>query len=62
VFIRKGQLWLGDTRLTGLGSALFRIGDESWSPDTAQFLTIVDGRARMLRVIDEDCWRIEVGT
>jgi hypothetical protein len=62
VFPRKGQLWLGDTRLTGLGSALFRIGDESWSPDTAQFLTIVDGRARMLRVIDEDCWRIEVGT
>ena len=62
VFIRKGQLWLGDTRLTGLGSALFRIGDDSWSPDTAQFLTIVDGRARMLRVIDEDCWRIEVGT
>ena len=62
VFIRKGQLWLGDTRLTGLGSALFRIGDDSWSPDTAQFLTIVDGRARMLRVIDEDCWRIEVGS
>jgi hypothetical protein len=55
-------LWLGDTRLTGLGSALFRIGDESWSPDTAQFLTIVDGRARMLRVIDENCWRIEVGS
>jgi D-alanyl-D-alanine carboxypeptidase len=62
VFIRKGQLWLGDTRLTGLGSALFRIGDDSWSPDTAQFLTIVDGRARVLRVIDEDCWRVEVGT
>jgi D-alanyl-D-alanine carboxypeptidase len=61
VFVRKGQLWLGDTRLTGLGSALFRIGDDSWSPDIGQFLTIVDGRARMLRVIDEDCWRIEVG-
>ena len=42
--------------------ALFRNGDESWSPDTALFLTIVDGRARMLRVIDEDCWRVEVGT
>jgi CubicO group peptidase (beta-lactamase class C family) len=62
VFVRKGQLWLGDIRLTGIGSALFRMGDESWSPDTAQFLTVVDGRARLLRVIDEDCRRIEVGT
>jgi D-alanyl-D-alanine carboxypeptidase len=61
VFIRKGQLWLGDTRLTGIGSGLFRMGDDSWSPDTAQFLTIIDGRARVLRVIDEDCWRVEVG-
>jgi hypothetical protein len=36
------------------------MGEDAWSPDTAQFLTIVEGRARMLRVIDEDCWRIEV--
>jgi D-alanyl-D-alanine carboxypeptidase len=62
IFVRKGQLWLGDTRLTTLGSGLFRVGDEAWSPDTAQFLTVVDGRARVLRVIDEDCWRIEVGS
>jgi D-alanyl-D-alanine carboxypeptidase len=61
VFKRKGQLWLGDTRLTGIGSGLFRMGDDSWSPDTAQFLSIVDGRARLLRVIDEDYWRVEVG-
>jgi D-alanyl-D-alanine carboxypeptidase len=61
VFIRKGKLWLGDTQLVPLGSALFRMGDDSWSPDTAQFLTVVAGRARVLRVIDEDCWRIEVG-
>jgi D-alanyl-D-alanine carboxypeptidase len=62
VFIRKGKLWLGDTQLAGIGSGLFRMGDDSWSPDTAQFLTIVDGRARILRVIDEDCWRLEVGS
>jgi D-alanyl-D-alanine carboxypeptidase len=62
VFLRKGKLWLGDTQLVEIGSALFRMGDDSWSPDNAQFLTVVDGRARVLRVIDEDCWRVEVGS
>jgi hypothetical protein len=60
VFVRKGKLWLGDSPLTEIGSSLFRVGNDSWSPDTAEFLTIVDGRARLLRVIGEDCWRIEV--
>jgi D-alanyl-D-alanine carboxypeptidase len=62
VFVRKGRLWLGDSPLTGIGSSLFRIGEDSWSPDTVEFLTIVDGKARLLRLIGEDCWRIEVGS
>jgi D-alanyl-D-alanine carboxypeptidase len=62
VFVRKGKLWLGDTPLTEIGSSLFRIGSDSWSPDTAEFLTIVEGHARLLRAIGEDCWRIEVGS
>ena len=62
VFVRKGALWLGDSPLTEIGSALFRVGDDSWSPDTAEFLTIVDGNARLLRATSEDCWRIEVGS
>ncbi len=62
VFVRKGQLWLGDNPLTEIGSYLFRIGSDSWSPDTAEFLTVVEGRARLARVIGEDCWRIEVGS
>jgi D-alanyl-D-alanine carboxypeptidase len=61
VFARKGQLWLGDLPLSEIGSSLFRSGDDAWSPDTVQFLTIVEGRARLLKVIDEDCWRVEVG-
>jgi D-alanyl-D-alanine carboxypeptidase len=61
VFARKGGLWLGDSPLTEIGSSLFRVGNDSWSPDTAEFLTIVEGRAQLLRVIGEDCWRIEVG-
>jgi hypothetical protein len=59
--MRKGALWLGDSPLTEIGSALFRVGNDSWSPDTAEFLTIVEGSARLLRVIGEDCWRLEVG-
>ena len=57
--VRAG-LWAGDTQLTEIGTNLFRMGDDAWSPDTAHFLTIVEGRARLLRLIDEDCWRIEV--
>jgi len=60
VYVRKGRLWTGDTQLTEIGLNLFRMGEDAWSPDTAQFLTIVEGRARLLRVVDEDCWRIEV--
>jgi D-alanyl-D-alanine carboxypeptidase len=61
VFVRKDQLWIGDSLLTEIGSALFRVGEEAWSPDTVEFLTIVEGRSRLLKVIDEDCWRIELG-
>jgi hypothetical protein len=62
VFARKGRLWIGDTPLTEIGAWLFRVGDDSWSPDMVEFLTIVEGRARLLRVIDEDHLRIEVGS
>ena len=60
VFVRKGQLWLGDAPLTAIGSSLFRVGDDAWSPDTVEFLNIVDGHARLVRVIDADCWRIDI--
>ncbi len=62
VFVRKGQLWLGDSQLTQVGSYLFRIGEEAWSPDTVEFSTIADGRARVVRVIDDDCFRIEISS
>jgi CubicO group peptidase (beta-lactamase class C family) len=60
VFQRKGRLWLGDSPLTPLGASLFRVGDDSWSPDTAEFLSIVDGKARLLRVTGFDYRRVEV--
>jgi D-alanyl-D-alanine carboxypeptidase len=60
VFVRKGRLWLGDSPLTEIGSSLFRVGDDAWIPDTVEFFSIVDGRARLMRVIDDTCRRIEV--
>jgi D-alanyl-D-alanine carboxypeptidase len=62
IFVRKGGLWLGDSLLTEIGSSLFRVGEDSWSPDTVEFATIVEGKARLVRVVGEDCWRIEVGS
>jgi D-alanyl-D-alanine carboxypeptidase len=60
VFQRKGRLWLGDSPLTPLGGSLFRVGDDSWLPDTAEFLSVVDGKARLLRVTGFDYRRVEV--
>ena len=62
VFVRKGRLWIGASPLAEIGSSLFRVGDDSWFPDTVEFLTTVEGRCRLLRFIDEDCWRIDVGS
>ena len=62
VFIRKRQLWLGDSLLTPIGSSLFRMGDDDWSPDTVEFLSMLDGHARLVRVIDTLCRRIDVGS
>jgi CubicO group peptidase (beta-lactamase class C family) len=60
VFQRKGRLWMGDSPLTQLGASLFRVGDDSWSPDTAEFLSIVEGKARLMRVTGFDYRRVEV--
>ena len=62
VFVRKGQLWMGDLPLNEIGASLFRVGEDAWSPDTAEFLTVVNGRARLLKAIGDDCWRIEIGS
>ncbi len=44
VFVRKDRLWLGDSPLNEIGSSLFRVGEDAWSPDTAEFLTSWMGR------------------
>lgn len=48
VYLLKGALTLDGTPLTELGGGLFRPADEPNSPETAEFLHVVDGRARLL--------------
>ena len=42
---RGGKLWLGtETPLTRVGSNLWRVGEDSWSPERASFADFSDGR------------------
>ena len=42
---RGGKLWIGtDTPLTPTGKNLWRIGEESWSPERASFADFIDGQ------------------
>jgi CubicO group peptidase (beta-lactamase class C family) len=42
---RGGKLWAGtETPLTRIGDNLWRVGEDSWSPERASFANVVDGR------------------
>ncbi len=60
VYILKDNLVAGGTRLMPVGGALFRVGDEDWSPETAEFLRLFEGKSRLLRFAGADFVRIEV--
>jgi D-alanyl-D-alanine carboxypeptidase len=60
IFMKKGKLTIGGSPLTPIGGGLFRTGDEPWSPDTAEFHHIVEGKARLMKLSGIDFWRIEV--
>jgi hypothetical protein len=46
---RAGSLWNGtETPLTRIGENLFRVGDDSWSPERALFRDFTDGRPQTL--------------
>jgi hypothetical protein len=59
-YLLKGRLMLSGTALVRIGGGLFRAGDESWTPDTVEFLHVFEGRARLLRASGMDFWRVEV--
>lgn len=60
VYVLKGRLMLDGELLSRIGGALFRAGDESWMPDTAEFLHVFEGKARLLRFAGMDFARVEV--
>jgi CubicO group peptidase (beta-lactamase class C family) len=60
VYVLKDKLVAGGTHLEPLGAALFRVGDEDWSPETAEFLSLFEGKARMLRFAGADFMRVDV--
>ena len=60
VFLLKGQLVLSGAQLVRIGGSLFRVGDESWLPDTVEFLHVFEGKSRVMRFIGTDFWRIDV--
>jgi CubicO group peptidase (beta-lactamase class C family) len=42
---RGGKLWMGtETPMTKIGENLWRVGQESWSPERASFADFIDGR------------------
>ena len=46
---RGGKLWLGtETPMTRLGINLWRVGEDSWSPERASFSNFIDGRPKTL--------------
>ena len=60
VYVLKGRLFADGTPLTPLGAALFRAGAEEWSPLTAEFRHIFQGKARLLNIGGADFWQAEV--
>jgi CubicO group peptidase (beta-lactamase class C family) len=42
---RRGQLWIGtETPVSRIGDNLWRVGEDSWSPERASFANLIDGR------------------
>jgi len=42
---RAGRLWIGtETPMAPIGDNLWRVGEESWSPERASFANFIDGR------------------
>ncbi|HWA94072.1 MAG TPA: serine hydrolase domain-containing protein [Terracidiphilus sp.] len=60
IYALKGKLLADGLPLTPVGGALFRAGEETWSPETMEFLQVVAGKARILRFAGADFTRMEV--
>ena len=58
---RGGKLWVGtEEPMTRIGDNLWRVGDESWSPERASFDDFIDGRPQVLILSGERFLRHDV--
>lgn len=60
VYVVKDGLTVDGAPLTQIGGALFRMGEDAWSPLTAEFLHVFEGKARLMRLAGENYWRVDV--
>ena len=52
---RGGKLWIGtETPMTRIGDNLWRVGEESWSPERASFANFIDGRPQTLHLLGRE--------
>jgi CubicO group peptidase (beta-lactamase class C family) len=61
IYVLKGQLLMDGTALQPLGDRIFRIGNETWMPETVEFFHLFEGKARAMRAAGIDFQRVDVG-
>jgi hypothetical protein len=60
VVARQGALWLdGVTPLRPVDANTFRIAEPEHCPEWVQFLDVVNGKCRHIKVSGEDLWRVD---
>ncbi|HEX8840843.1 MAG TPA: serine hydrolase domain-containing protein [Sphingomicrobium sp.] len=58
---RGGKLWVGtEEPMTRIGENLWRVGEESWSPERASFDDFIDGRPQVLVLAGEKFLRHDI--
>ena len=58
---RGGKLWIGtEMPMTEIGDNLWRVGQDSWSPERASFANVIDGRPQTFVFSGESFHRREV--
>ena len=58
---RGGKLWLGtDTPMASIGKNLWRVGEQSWSPERASFANFIDDRPQTFIFSGEKFYRHDI--
>jgi len=61
IVARQGKLWLdGVQALRPVDAITFRFAEPEWAPEWVQFLDVVGGKSRHIKISGEDLWRVEI--